>query len=357
MRLLYLLGYRGLTCVCWLGLTFLTAPVAVNDVDAGSTGYHVAKKFTYGIGEAAWDYWDMLTFDPATRRLYVTHSTKVDVIDADSGKLVGEVTNTPRVHGVALVPELGKGFASNGEADTVIAFDLGTLAHIAEIKVGKDPDDIIYDPGTRRVFVANGHSDSMTAIDPATEKVIGTFPLGGQPEGFVTDRKGTLWVNLQNKNAFVTVDAKALKVKWSTPTPGCDAPASMAIDLSNRRLFIGCGGRTLAVVDAYKGNVIATLPIGEHVDNTTFDPETRLIFSSTGDGNITIVHEDSPNKYRVVDTVKTMRAAKTMTFDPKTKKIFLPTVENVPPTVSGPPQRSGPNAYKPGPFVILVVEK
>ena len=329
------------------------AATAVVLCATGTTGYHLANKFTIG-GDAGWDY---ITIDPASRRLYVAHATKVDVVDADSGQVVGAVKDTPGVHGVALVPDLGKGFVSNGKADTVSVFDLQTLAHTAEIKAGKKPDAIVYDPGTRRVFVSNGDSDDLTAIDAETGQVAGTVALGGAPEYIASDLQGTVWVNLEDKDTFVTVDAKALKVKKTNPLPGCKAPSSMAIDRATRRLFIGCANETLAVVDADNGSMVAKLPIGEHVDATTFDAESKLIFSSTGDGNITIVHEDSPDKYSVVDMVKTMRGAKTMAFDSKTKKLFLPTVENVPLTATGPPRPSGPGAYKPGPFVIVVVEK
>lgn len=320
-----------------------------------SSGYHVAKKLPIS-GEARWDY---ITVNPISRRLYVTHGTKVDVLNADTGESVGEVSNTPGVHGVALAPDLGKGFTSNGKADTVSVFDLETLKHTAEIKVGKKPDAIVYDAALRRVFVSDGDSDELTAIDAETGKVLANIPLGGAPEYIAVDGKGSLWVNIEDKGAFVSVDAKALTVKKTTPLPGCTDPGAMAFNPATRRLFIGCAGnRTLVIVDADQGNIVAKLPIGDHVDATAFDPDSSLIFASTGDGHVTIVHEDSPDKYTVVDTVATMRGAKTMALDSKTKRIFLPTAEGVPSTMTGGPgPAGGPRFYVPGAFVVLVVEK
>src|SRR5262245_47104109 len=217
--------------------------------------YHLANKLTLG-GEAGWDY---LALDPEARRLYVTHLTKVEVLDADTLKSVGQIKDTPGVHGVALVPRLNKAFTSNGKANTVSVIDMKTLEHVAEIKAGEKPDAIIYDPDAERVFVSNGESDDVTAIDATTGKVVGTIAMGGAPEYSAADGKGTLWVNLEDKNAFVTIDAKTLKLIKTTPLPGCEEPASMAFDKANRRLFIGCKNHVLAVVDPDSGKVIKKL--------------------------------------------------------------------------------------------------
>jgi YVTN family beta-propeller protein len=318
--------------------------IAKSATGAGK-GYHLANKFEIG-GPCGWDY---IAVDPESRRLYVPHVSQVDVLDADTGKHVGEIADTPGVHGIALAPELRKAFTSNGKADTVSVISLDTLSHTAEIKVGKDPDAIIYDPGTKHVFVSNGESDDITVIDAVAGKVDGTIELGAGPEYLAADGKGTLWVNVQEKNSFATIDAKNLKVVNVTPIPGCEAPTSLAADPQSRRLFIGCRGGTLAFVNADSGKVLKTLPIGQHVDATVFDTHDHLIFTSTGDGFITIVHEDSPDSYTVVDKVATLRGAKTMTFDPKTGKIFLPTAENLPPGLTGPPRGS----EKASPFVVL----
>jgi YVTN family beta-propeller protein len=228
---------------------------------------------------------------------------------------------------------------------------------VGEINAGKKPDAITYDLGTDRVFVSNGDSDDLTVIDPRASDVVGTIPLGGAPEYSTADGKGTLWVNLEDKNAFATVDVKALKVTKTTPIRGCEEPASMAFDATNRRLFIGCKNHLLAVVDPDAGKVVASLPIGEHVDATIFDPTTGLIFTSTGDGVLTIAHQNSPDAYSIVDNVKTMRGAKTLAFDPKTGKLFSATVENVPADATGPPKPIGRFDYEPGPFVVLTIEK
>lgn len=320
---------------------------------SGPSGYQVVTKFILG-GEA---HWDFITIDPTNRRLYVTHGQKVEVIDADNGNHIGVVANTPGVHGVALAPEFGKGFASNGSANTVTVFDLHTLAHTAEIKTGKKPDAIVYDCRLHRVFVSNGDSDDMTVIDAATDHVVGTVPLGGAPEYAASDNHGTLWVNLEDKDAFVTLNGKTLKTERMTRLPGCKGPSSMAIDPAQRRLFNGCANRTLTVVSPDTGTMVSALPIGEHVDATSFDPEDGVALASTGDGHVTVVRQNSPDQYSVLDTIETMRGAKTMALDPATKKLFLPTVEGVPSTATGPPRPSGPGLYKPGQFLVVVVAK
>jgi YVTN family beta-propeller protein len=316
-------------------------------------GYHVTKKYTIG-GDPGWDY---IVMDPDTRRLYVTHYMKIEVLDADSGKSLGQITETPGVHGIALVKSRNQGFVSNGKADTVSVIDLKTLTHVAEIIVGQKPDAITYDPATDRVFVSNGNSDDLTVIDAAAGKVVGTLPLGGAPEYSAADGKGTLWVNLEDKNAFVTVDIKALKVTKTTHISGCEEPASMAFDPTSRRMFIGCSNHVLAIVDPYSGKTITTLPIGEHVDATVFEPKSRMIFTSTGDGVLSVVHQDSADKYRLVENAITMRGAKTLALDSKTGKLFSATVENIPLTATAPPSPIGKVAYEPGPFVVIEISR
>jgi YVTN family beta-propeller protein len=317
------------------------------------TGYHVTNKYTIG-GDPGWDY---VVIDPDARRLYVTHFQKIEVLDADTGKSLGQITDTPGVHGIALVKSIGKGFTSNGKADTVSVIDLNTLKHVAEIKAGKKPDAITYDPGTDRVFVSNGDSNDVTIIDATAGKVLATVPVGGAPEYSAFDGKGTAWVNLEDKNSFVTIDIKSQKVTKTTPIAGCEEPASMAFDSANRRLFIGCANHVLAVVDPDAGKVVKTLPIGEHVDATVFDAANKLIFASTGDGVLTVVHQDSPDAYTIVENAKTMRGAKTLAFDSKTGKLFSATVENIPNNATAPPAPIGKVAYDPGPFVVVEIGK
>jgi DNA-binding beta-propeller fold protein YncE len=290
---------------------------------APSGGYSVLKKIPIA-GSGSWDY---LTVDEAARRLYVSHGTQVEVLDIDSLTVVGNIPNTKGVHGIAIAPELGRGFVSNGQASTVTIFDLKTLKPIADVPTGQKPDAILYDPATSRVFAFNGGSNSATAIDAATGKVAGTVDLGG-PEFAAADGNGFVYNNLEDESLLLKINSRELKVEQRWPTAPCSSPSSMAMDRANRRLFLGCRSKVMAVVDADTGKVIVTLPIGDHVDATAFDPETKLIFNSNGEGTITVIHEDTPDKYTIVETVKTAPRAKTMALDPKTHRLFLSTAEN-----------------------------
>jgi YVTN family beta-propeller protein len=292
---------------------------------AGSDGgYSIIKKIPIA-GSGSWDY---LTVDEAARRLYVSHGTQVEVLDIDSFTVVGSIPKTPGVHGIAIAPELGRGFVSNGQAPTVTIFDLKTLKPIADVPTGKKPDAIIYDPATSRVFAFNGGSNSATVIDAATGKVAGTVDLGGGPEFAAADGNGFVYNNLEDESLLLKLNSRELKVEQRWPTAPCTSPSSMAMDRANRRLFLGCRSKVMAVVDADSGRVITTLPIGDHVDATVFDPETKLVFNSNGEGTITVIHQNSPDTYSVVETVKTAPKAKTMALDPKTHRLFLSTAEN-----------------------------
>jgi YVTN family beta-propeller protein len=288
---------------------------------APSSGYHIIKKVAVP-GTGSWDY---VTVDEPGRRVYIAHATQVEVLDADTAELVGTIPNTPGAHGVAVVPELGRGFITAGKADSVIIFDLKTLKPLGEIKVGKKPDAIIYDPATKHFFVMNGESDSTSVINPADGKVVGTIDLGGGPEFGAADGKGNVYVNLEEKAETLHIDANALKILHHWPlTPGKTATA-MAFDPQNRRLFAGCrGGQLMVVLDADSGKVITTAPIGERVDAAAFDTETKLVFMSTGGGTISVFHQDSADKYTLVDTVTTNPGSKTMGLDPKTHHLFVP---------------------------------
>jgi YVTN family beta-propeller protein len=276
-------------------------------------------------GQGGWDY---LAVDEGARRLYVSHGTQVEVLDVDSGTIVGKIENTPGVHGIAIAPELGRGFVSNGQASTVTIFDLKTLKKIADVPVGKKPDAIIYDQATSRVFAFNGDSKSATAIQAADGKVVGTVDLGGGPEFAVSDGKGYVYNNIEETSQVLKINSHTLAVEQRWPTAPCASPSSLAMDLENRRLFIGCRSKLMAVMNADTGKVIATVPIGDHVDATAFDPASRLIFNSNGEGTITVIHQDSPDKYSVVENVKTLPKAKTMALDPKTHQLFLSTAED-----------------------------
>ena len=291
---------------------------------ASAADYHITKKIPIP-GQGSWDY---LAVDEAARRLYVSHGTQVEVLDVDSGTVVGNIPNTPGVHGIAIAPELGRGFVSNGQSSTVTIFDLKMLKRIADVATGKKPDAIIFDPATSRVFAFNGESHSATAIDAATGKVAGTVDLGGGPEFAVADGKGYVFNNLEDEGLVLKIDSRKLTVEQRWPAAPCAKPASLAMDRENRRLFVGCRSKVMAVMNADTGQVITTLPIGDHVDATAFDPQSKLIFNSNGEGTVTAIHQDGPDKYSVVETVKTLPRAKTMALDPKTHQLFLSTAES-----------------------------
>jgi YVTN family beta-propeller protein len=302
-------------CAAILGLI---APTALA---APPSGYHVIKKVAVP-GSGGWDY---VSVDEAGRRVYIAHATQVEVLDADTSELVGTIRNTPGVHGVAIASEFGRGFISAGKSDSVILFDLKTLKPLGEVKVGKKPDAIIYDPATKHVYVMNGDSDNTTVINAADGKVVGTMDLGGGPEFAAADGKGSVYINLEEKAETVHIDSKALKVLHHWPlAPGGTATA-LAFDPQTRRLFAGCrGGQLMVVLDADSGNVITTAPIGERVDAAAFDPATKLVFMSTGGGTIAIFHEDSADKYTLLENLATSPGSKTMGLDPKTHHLFVP---------------------------------
>jgi len=286
-------------------------------------GYHIIKKIPIP-GQGGWDY---LIVDEATRRLYVSHGTQVEVLDVDSGTVVGKIPNTLGVHGIALAPELGRGFVSDGQTSTVTIFDLKSLQTIGQAPTGKKPDGIIYDSATSQVFAFNGGSNSATVISAADGKVAGTVDLGGGPEFAAADGKGYVFDNLEDESQIVQINSRKLAVEQRWPVAPCQSPSSMAMDIPNRRIFIGCRSKVMAVVDADSGKVITTAPIGDHVDATAFDADSRLIFNSNGEGTITVIHQDTPDKYSVVETVKTVARAKTMALDRKTHQLFLSTAE------------------------------
>jgi DNA-binding beta-propeller fold protein YncE len=290
---------------------------------AAPEGYRLLKTVPVP-GDGGWDY---VTVDEAGRRVYVSHGNQVDVLDADSYEVKGTIADTQGVHGIAVAPDVGRGFTSNGRADTVTIFDLKTLKNLGTVKTGKNPDSIIYDPASKQVFAFNGRDGSATVIDAAEGKVAGTVELGGQPEFAAADGAGNVFVNLENKNTLVKIDAKKLKVLERWPLAPGEAPTGLAMDTKNKRLFVGCRNKLLVVVDAESGKVVAKEPIGERVDAVAFDPEKGLVFASCGDGTVTVVHEDGPDKYSAVETIKTKVGSRTMALDRKTHKLFLPSAD------------------------------
>ena len=288
------------------GLSLLHA--AVRD------SYRVVQKLAIP-GEGGWDY---LTSDATGRRLYISHSTQVDVLDMDQLKIVGHIADTPGVHGIALSPD--RGFTSNGKEGTLAIFDPSNFAVLSRVKVGDNPDAVLYDPASRHAFTFNGRSQDVTAVDPATAQVVGRLPLGGKPEFAVADGQGMLYDDLEDQSQVVALDSRALTVKARWPTAPCEEPSSLAIDTAHRRLFAGCGNHKMAVIDADSGHVIATLPIGDHVDATVFDPETALIFNLERRWNPDRrFHEDSPRTHITSSkNVATQKGARTVALDLKT---------------------------------------
>src|SRR6266852_5446968 len=275
---------------------------------AGSSGYHVAKKTVLG-GDGGWDY---LTVDAKARRIYISRGTHVMVVDAESAAVVGDIPGTNGVDGIAIASDMDKGFISDGRDGNVTIFDTKTLKVLGTTPAGKNPDAIIYDPASKRVFAFNGSSKDATAIDAKTGTVAGTIPLGGKPEFAVADGKGRVYVNIEDKSEIVALDAKALQVKSRWPLKPCEEPSGLAFDSEHGRLFTVCSNRLMAVVDAATGRVVTALPIGSGVDAAAYDPATGLAFASNGEGTLTVVHEDSPDSFRVVENVPTQAGARTL---------------------------------------------
>jgi DNA-binding beta-propeller fold protein YncE len=326
----------------------------VTEVHARESGYKVVARYQPG-GEGGWD---ALSVDPEAHRLYVSRSTRVQVIDLETGKLVGEIPDTPGVHGIALAPELGQGFTSNGRDSSVTAFDLKTLAPRRKIRIdARNADAILYDATVKRVFSFNGGSSDVTAIDAVADTVVGNLALGGRPEFAVSDDKGHVFVNLEDSSAVVRFDARTLTIDGRWPLAPGEEPTGLAIDRAHGRLFSACHNQRMVVLDAGSGRVVATVPIGTGVDGADFDPQRGLAFSPNGEGTVTVIREETPNSYSVVDTVTTQRGARTIALDAKTHRLYLPTAsfgEAPAPTAENPRPRP---PMVPGSFVILVLER
>ncbi|HXQ71532.1 MAG TPA: YncE family protein [Pyrinomonadaceae bacterium] len=318
----------------------------------GSTTYKLETRYPVP-GNGGFDY---VTIDSAARRLYLSHGMQVDVVDADNGKLIGTIADTPGVHGIALAPEFKHGFTSNGRENKVSMFDPTTLQLIKKIEVGKGPDGIYYDPGTKRVFTNNHGSHDITAIDAKTGQIAGTIKVEGDGESAVI-ADGLVYVNIEDTNEVVAFNPKTLEVKSRFPIGIAKTPTGLAYDAKTKRLFIGCRNEPkMVVMDAVSGRVITSFSIGKGVDYASFDPQAKLIFFSCSEGVLNIFHEKSADEYENAGAVKTQPSARTMAFDTKTKKIFLSAAEYVETpatTPGGRPQRS----VKPGSFVVVVVSK
>jgi DNA-binding beta-propeller fold protein YncE len=328
-------------------VVFVLVLLAGSATVAAPPGYHLLKTIPIP-GDGGWDY---VTVDGAARRVYVSHGTEVVVLDADTYEVKGTITGLKGVHGIAVAPEFGRGFISNGQGNNVTIFELPSLKKIGTVETGKNPDAIIFDPATQRVFAFNGRSNSATVIEAKDGKVAGTIELGGQPEFAVADGTGSVFVNLEDKNMVLKIDARKLVVLERWPVAPGETTVSLAMDTKNRRLFIGCRNKLLIVMNADNGKVLDKQPIGARVDASAYDRETALVFCSNGDGTVTIIHQDSPDKYEVVETVKTQVGSKTMALDAKTHKLFIPAAKFKPAAPNTRP------AMEPGTFAVLVYGK
>jgi DNA-binding beta-propeller fold protein YncE len=312
--------------------------------------YHFAKEIAVG-GEGGWDY---LSVDPAAHRLYVSHGTRVVVIDTQANKPVGEIADTPGVHGFAIAADLGRGFSSNGRENKASIVDLKTLKTIQKVDTGENPDAILYEPGRHEVYTMNGRGKSATVFDAQSGKVIATIPLGGKPEFAQADSKaGKVYVNIEDLNAIKVIDTASHTVSATWPIAPGESASGMAIDVERHRLFIGCDNKLMLMIDSTNGKVVYSVPIGEGVDSNWYDPGTKLAFSSNGGaGTVTIAREESPTMLKVIQTLKTRRGARTMALDPSTHTIYL-AVTDYGPQPAGSKER--PKAIA-GTFRVLVYQ-
>jgi DNA-binding beta-propeller fold protein YncE len=323
---------------------------------AAAGGYHRINRYAFGAAEGSTrEYFDYITVDSSARRVYLSHGTEIKVLDADSGAVMGNIVGLKQDHGVAVAAEFGRGFITDGGQGTVVIFDLKTLKTIGEAKADHDADSVVYDPASKRVFAMNGDPHSSTVIDAKSGQVVGSIDLGGGPEFAVADGKGTVYVNLEDKNELVSIDSHTLKIKSRWPLAPAGAPTALAIDLEHRRLFsAGRNPQMLVVLNADNGRVIQSFPISAGVDAAAYDPGTGLIFASTREGMIHIFHEDTADKFSEVETVKTEYGAKTMGLDTKTHHVFVDTADFAPPAA---PTAERPHPQRmaiPGTFHVLV---
>jgi YVTN family beta-propeller protein len=338
------------------GLIFcLFVSIAGLSLVSDSNGdYHLLKKYDIGGGDGKTEYWDYITLDDSSGRLYLSHNTEVKVVDSETGHVVGAITDVKRGHGIALVKDLGRGFISSGGTDEVVVFDLNTLKSLARIKVGGNPDCIIYDPASRHIFVMNGGTESASVIDPVKETVLATVPMGGRPEFAVADGKGLIYDNIEDKNEVAVLDTQTLIIKSRWPITPAGGATAIAMDPQHRRLFIGGRNKVFAIMNADNGRVVQTFPIGAGVDSNVYEASTGLVFSAMRDGTLYLFHEDSPDKFSQVEILQTEVGARNIAIDPKTHKVFTDTVEFRTASVATGTQPSPQPTPVPGTFHLLV---
>lgn len=319
--------------------------------DAGASGYHLLKSIPVP-GDTFWDY---LKFDPSTHQLFISRGDHVAVVNVDSGKVVANIGGMQGIHGIVLAPEFNRGFVTDGRAAKVWIFNLKTFKVIGSAPADPDADGVVYDPASKRVFTMNGDSKTSTVIDAKTGKVVGHIDLGGGPEFPVADGQGHVYANIETTSEVIEIDSNTMKITNRWPLAPAESPSGLAIDPTNHILFSGCHNKMMAVVDANSGKVIATPAIGQGVDATRFDAGTGDAFASNGDGTLTVIHEDSPTQFSVVDNVKTERGARTMALDPTTHDVFLVTAKFLP-VPAGSPPHTRPKMV-PGSFHVLIFGK
>ena len=325
------------------------AALVASAADAGAASYRVANTFPIG-GDGKWDY---PSVDTAAQRLYLSRGTHVVIVNTQTGQVAGDIADTPGVHGIALAPELNRGYISLGKSDRVKIFDLKTLDVIATVETGAKPDAILYEPQTRQVFAFNGHGNNATVIDAATNKVVATIALGGGPEFARADGAGNVYVNIESTNELVALDAKGRKVWARWPLPGCDGPTGLALDSAHHRSFSACANKKMSILDLNAGRSVATVPIGAFVDGAEFDADSQNAFSANGDGTLTVVHEVDPEHFTVAQTLATPRGARTIALDANRHKLYLPTAR-FEQAVSA--KAAEPKDPLPGSFFVLVVD-
>jgi DNA-binding beta-propeller fold protein YncE len=321
-------------------------------VEGADVNYRLITQIPVG-GEGGWDY---ASVDSAAHRLYVTHATKVIVIDTEKNTVVGEITDTPGVHGFALAPELGLGFSSNGQENKASIVDLKTLKTLSKVETGQNPDAILYVPGIQEVYTFNGRGKSATVFEAKSGKVIATIPLPGKPEFPQLDIKaGRIYNNIEDTSQVVAIDIKKHAVAETWPIAPGEEATGMAIDLAGHRLFLGCGNNMMVMMDSTSGKVLGSVPTGPGVDGAAFDPGTKLVFASSGGaGTVTIAREETPGKLAVVQVLKTARGSRTMTIDPTTHNIYLSAADFEPPAKPAPGGQQPRPKVVPGSFKVLV---
>jgi DNA-binding beta-propeller fold protein YncE len=338
-----------------IALTLLVPVIVTTAVQAQQArppAYHIVRQISVP-GDGGWDY---LAYDPGTHHLFVSHGTEVAVVNPDSGTVAGRIPDTPGVHGIAFAPDLSRGYVSDGRDTTVTVFDLHTLAVLQQVHVtGANPEAIMYEPATHRVFTFNGRSDNASALDARTGAVLGTIALGGKPEFAVADGHGEVFVNIEDKGEVVAFDASTLSERARWNLPGCEEPSGLAYDAAHARLFSVCGNGRMVILDSKSGRQVASVPIGDGVDAARFDAATGLAFASNGDGTLTVIHEETPDSFRVIETVQTQPGARTMELDPVTHRVLL-SVASFGQAPAATAQRPRPRrSLVPGTFRVLVL--